>query len=503
MGSLRVRLLGGFTAVVLVGLATVALLANRATTSEFRLYVTRSGQAYAQRLAPALGAYYARTGSWAGAEALLRAPAGSSGGGRPGMGWMGEMGGTGGMGGMWGQGGSSWGWDSMMDWEMWPALGVRAVLADERGTVVADTASEAVGRTLPQSTLASATPVQSSGRTVGYLVITSLDAQAAGNPTADFLASVNRSILVAALASGALAVALGFLLLRQITAPLGALAAAAQRIASGDLKHRVAPGGGDELVRVGRAFNQMAEDLDRQEELRRNLLADVAHELRNPIGLVQGELEAMLDGVYPLDATHVAAVHEEVLLLGRLVGDLRLLSLAGVGQLKLDRAPVDLAELVQRVTGRFQAEASQKGVALVLEVPGAVRAVEADADRLSQVVGNLIGNALRYTPSGGRVAVRVRGAEGEAEVSIADTGPGISPDELPFIFDRFYRAGKARSQVREGSGLGLAIVKRLVEAHGGRIGVESEPGKGARFWFRLPVAGSVVDAHRSVASLAT
>jgi len=211
------------------------------------------------------------------------------------------------------------------------------------------------------------------------------------------------------------------------------------------------------------------------------MTADIAHELRNPLSVIRGNLEAMLDGVYPADVEHVGPIYEETLLLQRLVQDLRLLSLADAGQLQLVRAQVDLVALLSGIADSVQAVADDQGTEIQLDLPGEPLVVEGDADRLRQVVGNLLGNALRYTPAGGRVTLRAWRAGGRARIQVSDTGPGIAPEDLPHVFDRFYRAGTARDRASGGSGLGLAIARALVQAHGGEIEVASLPGEGATF----------------------
>jgi signal transduction histidine kinase len=280
----------------------------------------------------------------------------------------------------------------------------------------------------------------------------------------------------------------------------------------------------DEIGELARTFNTMAESLARAEELRRQMVVDIAHELRTPLSIIQGNLEGMLDGVLPLDPEQVASVHEETLLLSRLVADLRLLSLAEAGQLKLERSETNLGALIRSVVDRLRPQAQAKGVALETELPASLPILSIDADRISQVIGNLVSNALRYTPAGGAVSVQCSvnsdqltvnskqwsvSSEQIADdklitdhwllITVTDTGSGIAPEDLPHVFDRFYRADRSRNRATGGSGIGLAIVKQLVEAHGGRVWAESELGKGSRFSFTLPLKSPVLSRSPELA----
>ncbi len=463
--SILFRLTAAFSAVILVGVVVTAFLATRTTTSDFQLYVTRSGQQSAAHLASVVADYYARNGKWDGVDQVLQEASGAAMGG-------GMMGGRSPM---------------MSGWQGWAMLNLRVILLDERGSVVVDSTNAWIGQTLNTSTIAGAQAIQVNNRQVGTLIVTSLDAPIANSPAGDFLSSINRSILIAALFAGVVALALGLVLFRQITAPLESLTRAAKQIERGDLQGRVPVKGSDELAEVSRAFNAMTASLAQMQTARRNQIADIAHELRTPLAVLRANLEAMLDGVMPINAEQIAEIHAETLHLARLVDDLRLLSLAETGQLELKRAPIDLGALVRDVVDRADAAFREKGVGLELNAAGAAQ-IAVDADRIVQVLQNLLDNALRYTPRGGVVSVQcsVISDPSAVKVSVSDTGEGIAPDELPYVFERFYRADKSRARTSGGSGLGLAIVKQLVQAHGGRVGVESEASKGTRFWFVIP-----------------
>jgi histidine kinase len=303
-------------------------------------------------------------------------------------------------------------------------------------------------------------------------------------------ASFNEALLYAALAAALVAVVISFYLSRSVIAPITAMSLATQRIADGRYDERVQVRGADELAQLAMRFNQMAEKLNEVEAMRRQLIGDVSHELRTPLTAIKGSMEGLMDGILPATQETYQEIHGEADRLNRLVDDLQELSRVESHAYRLDLRPVEVSTLVQTVTKRLAPQAESKRISLDLELAPDLPHVRADEDRAVQILTNLAGNALQYTPENGRVILSARQVDREIQISVRDTGIGIPPEHLPHLFDRFYRADKSRSRRSGGgSGIGLTIARALVEAHGGRIWADSAgAGAGSTFTFTLPIA---------------
>lgn len=299
-----------------------------------------------------------------------------------------------------------------------------------------------------------------------------------------------RQLGVFLLIGAANSIVVAVLLSRSLTKPLDELATAARDIGAQNLSRRVKVKGKDEIADVAKAFNEMAAQLEQAETLRRNLLADVAHELRTPVTVLQGNLRAILDDVYPLEKDEVARLYEQTLHLTRLIDDLRELAQAEAHQLPLNVTAVDVARLVKETAVTFQPMCESEGLTLRAELLGALPTIHADRARLQQSLNNLLNNAIRHTPAGGTITMQAEQLPGRLQLRVIDTGEGITPEHLAHIFDRFYRIDAARSRDTGGIGLGLAIVKAIVEAHGGKVtAVSGGKNQGSQFTIHLPIAG--------------
>ena len=302
------------------------------------------------------------------------------------------------------------------------------------------------------------------------------------------VAAFNQSLLWAGAVAAAIGVLLVWLLSRRILAPVRNLSVAAGRIGHGDLSQRVQAGGRDEIGELGRTFNSMAGQLEQVERQRRNMMSDVAHELRTPLSNIQGYVEAIRDGLIEPTSETLDSIHRQVLHLADLVEDLRVLALAEAGDLRLRIEPHPVADVLREAVEPFRPRAQARNVDLSLSVDPALPDVSMDRTRISQVVANLLENAIRHTPEGGAVALSAEpGSPGTVRIAVSDTGDGIPADDLPSVFDRFYRADPSRSRATGGVGLGLTIARQLVEAHGGTISAQSDPEGGSVFVFDLPL----------------
>lgn len=359
-------------------------------------------------------------------------------------------------------------------------------LTDADKRIIINLNSRLVGRRVPPGEQRHLVPIEINQQIVGYLGLAPVFFRPPDGPP-DFTEFLGRTLLVAALVAGLGGILFGVVMSRSFTAPLSQLADAAKAIGARNLSQRVEEKGSDEMVAVARAFNEMAADLEQAEQLRRNLLADVAHELRTPLTVLQGNLRAILDEVYPLEQDEIARLYEHIRLLGRLVNDLHILAQAEARQLPLDLQESDLIEVISSTVDTFRPNAETKSVTLRTELPIDLPPIRFDRARITQVLQNLIANALRHTPADGTITIQAEPEADAIQLVVSDTGEGIPPEHLPHIFDRFYRTDPGRSRDRGGAGLGLAISRALVEAHGGQISVVSPgPGEGTRFTIRLP-----------------
>jgi two-component system OmpR family sensor kinase/two-component system sensor histidine kinase BaeS len=466
MKRLGVQLTLAFSLIVLVMVATVALLADLTAGHAFRRYLTYSDTSLHQNLSTALIEYYQAQGSWQGIDRALEQVRVSLSPRRP----------------------------------LAPPEGsqqprddpLQIVLADASGRILYDSHDDRTGKRLTRDERAAAYDLELDGQVIGQLVVAiPMQTNALGPLEQAFISRQRGFLAIGALLAGILGTILGLAISRNLTAPLQRLAIAARRVANRDFCSRVEIEGSAEVSEVARAFNEMASALEQAEHQRQNLVADVAHELRTPLSVLQGNLQAILDDVYPLEKSEISRLYDETRLLSRLVGDLRELALADAGQLGLNFQTVDPAPLLQAQIENLALAAEAGEVELKMTVPADLPSIEADPDRVSQIVRNLLVNALQHTPPGGAVTLSAQRQDDRLQISVSDTGEGLSEKDLPHVFDRFWRADRSRTRGKRddsGSGLGLAIAQSLVKAHGGQIWVESEAHQGSSFHFSLPLA---------------
>ena len=460
--GLRGRLAGSFVLVIAVSLGVAALMVQLLALPRLDETVLLANRRRAYRLAPFLAQTYRQTGSWQGAEALVNTFADPL---------PSEL----------AAGALSYFPQRAV---LLDALGRdRLVLADGAGRVVADSTGQlAAGDPLPPELAAQSAVILVDGAVVGQAAVEAGLEQIAA---AVVLTVLRRSLLGAGLlaAAAGLLVALG--LAQRLAQPVHRLSRAAEALARGESNQPLLVETADEIGQLTESFNAMAEALSAQKRLRRQMVADIAHELRTPLSVMQLDLESMADGLQAPDEA-ARSLQAELDALNRLIEDLRLLSLADTGGLQFDLERLELASFLRRVAASWHNKMQTRQAHLLAEIPDWLPTIYADEGRLAQVFNNLLSNALRYTPAEQTVTLGARAGQGEVLVWVADNGPGMAAADLPHVFDRFYRADTSRSRDTGGSGLGLAIAKQWVTLHGGHIWAESEPGAGAQFYVSLP-----------------
>jgi two-component system, OmpR family, sensor histidine kinase BaeS len=455
---MRLRLILAFGFVVLVSVASVVLVLWRTTQREVDTFMFRGGMVGAEQMVNALEGYYRRNGSWEGVKTYFHhnlIPGRRTGQMmRPGMG----------------------------------SMNPRLRLYNSSGELMADTGELGASGQLHEEEKYETITLRSGRAVIGYLLYEGGMAFTQGDQI-NLLARLNRAALTAASVGVALSFLLAGLLSYQLARPIHELKEGADRLAAGDLSLRVSVQGDAEVASLGVAFNKMATSLQKVEGNRRAMTADIAHELRTPLSVQRAHLEALQDGIYELNAVNLEPVLAQNLLLTRLVEDLRTLALAEAGQLTLHKTLVDLQALTKRTAERFSPQASENQVAIRFEEPQkAIPPVFGDPGRLEQLIGNILTNALSHTPAGGLVTLAVGFTADEASILVRDTGPGISEEALPRIFERFYRADPSRSREEGGSGLGLSIARQLARAHSGDLTAANHFEGGAVFTLTMPLA---------------
>jgi two-component system sensor histidine kinase BaeS len=449
MRSLQFRLTLAFLIVGVLGVAVGAVVASHRASGAFQDFTFARNQ---EGLVANLASYFEENGNWDGVAASFP-PSDPGGPGNPNV----------------------------------PLNEPRnLVLADAAGRMLMPGPGRQVGEVLPADVLANATPIQSGGVTVGWLVIPE-NAFARTRGEEQFLGQLNTALIFGSLGAAALSIILGALLARSLTRPLQDLTEATRAVADGDLQRQVPVRSKDEVGILAESFNRMSAALDRSQRLRRQMTADIAHDLRTPLSIIVGHLDAVDEGVLPADTKTIDIMRDEAMHLSHMIEDLRTLSLADAGELSLARSLVEPGVLIQRSAIAHLPAAQAAGIELSVDLePGLPTALDLDPERMTQVLGNLLDNALLHTPKGGRILLSAKPSGEGAEIRVRDSGPGIPEAELELVFERLYRSDKARQRNAGGSGLGLAIAKSIVEAHGGAIRAESALGEGTTIVVTLP-----------------
>ncbi|HSK66802.1 MAG TPA: ATP-binding protein [Anaerolineales bacterium] len=448
MRSISTKLILAFLSIGIVSVAVIVLAARWNTRTEFIRFLNDQTQS---EIVTQLTQYHLENGSWNRVETLLISR-------QPGMG-QGHM-------------------------RRVPPF----ALTDENGVVIASNDKYRRGEELTRTQLSDGTPILVDDEVVGILV--PIGYTFVGQPRElEFIDRTNRTLLFGALIGAIIALLLGVFLSQTLTRPIRELTRATHAVSEGDLSQQVPVRSDDELGELAQAFNRMSAQLSRSVNARKQMTADIAHELRTPLSLILGHAEAVHDGVLPPTPENFEIIREEAVRLEHLVNDLRMLSLADAGELSISLQTEEPQRLLQDVASTFEYQAQRKNITLDLDIASPLSNIEVDPGRMTQVLTNILDNALRHTPAGGKIILSAREAEDQVELAIRDSGAGLTKEDLERIFDRFYRADTARQRdgaVQGGSGLGLAIAKSIVQAHGGQVRAESGSGNGLKVIITLP-----------------
>ena len=447
MRSISTKLILAFLSIGIISVAIIFLTARWNTRAEFIRFLSDQDQT---NVITALSNYHRENGSWVGAEAIfIRSRDPQPGGNGPGP-------------------------------RRPPFL-----LVDKAGIVIIPNERYRIGDQVPAADLALGIPITEDGQVIGILIPQRMPFE--GNPReVEFIQRINLTLFYGALIGAVIALLLGTFLSRTLTRPIRELTQATHAVSEGDLSQQVPIRSNDELGKLAQAFNKMSNELSRSVNARKQMTADIAHELRTPLSLILGHAEAVHDGVLPPTSENFEIIREEAARLEHLVNDLRILSLADAGELTISPQTIEPQRLLQEVTSLYQYQTQRKNVTLELDIASPLPTIEVDPGRMTQVLTNILDNALRHTPEGGRIVLATKQMQDQIEISIQDSGPGITPEEVSRIFDRFYRTDPSRQREDGGSGLGLAIAKSIVQAHGGQLSAESEAGNGLKIIITLP-----------------
>jgi len=446
MRSISTKLILAFLSIGIISVTVIFITAQVNTRQEFIRFLSDQDRT---NIIDQLTDYYQMNGTWAGAEVYLYPDHGPQG---PGY---------------------------------HPPRRIPFILTDPSGSVLIANDRYKVGDKVAASDFKQGVSITEGSRVVGVLVPMPMPFQ--GQPReVQFIQRINLYLLYGALVGMVIALILGIFLSRTLTRPIRELTRATHAVSEGDLLQQVPVRSKDELGELARAFNKMSSELSRSINARRQMTADIAHELRTPLSLILGHAEAVHDGVLPPSPENFEIIREEATRLEHLINDLRILSLADAGELSMQVEPIEPQRLIQEVASLYQYQGQKKNITFKLDLAPDLPLIEVDPGRMTQVLTNILDNALRHTPEGGEVLLAAREVDNMVELSVQDSGPGLNTEDVDRIFERLYRADPSRYREDGGSGLGLAIAKSIVQAHGGQILAESEAGKGLKIKIRLP-----------------